>query len=74
MKKHIQGTAKYISLEGGFWGIVGNDNINYQPVSMPEQLKANGRKVECTIETLDDAFTIAMWGTPCQIISFCTLS
>ncbi|MBT8229590.1 MAG: hypothetical protein KJO50_04975 [Bacteroidia bacterium] len=74
MRKEIRGTAKYFNLEGGFWGIVGDDNNNYQPIQMPEQLKTQGRKLECTIEILQDVFTIAMWGTPCKVISFCTLT
>ena len=72
MRKELFGKVIYVDLEGGFWGIQGKDNNKYQPINMPEQLKSIGKNIECTIEILD-VFTLTMWGTPCKIISFCTI-
>ncbi|MDX1700200.1 MAG: hypothetical protein R3250_06245 [Melioribacteraceae bacterium] len=70
----LEGRAKYIHLETGFWGIIGKNGKEYLPVNMPEQLKLNGATVKCTAEVLNDFDTIYQWGIPIRIISFHTIS
>lgn len=72
MAKRIKGVVKHFDLEGGFWGIVAEDD--YLPLNMPEQLKTHNSKIECTIVIDDDVFTSFSWGTPCRVISFTTLN
>ncbi len=67
--KTIIGTVVRKNLGIGFWGIVGDDGVDYRPVNMPEQLKKKGKKVTITAELTDD-MSIFMWGTAIKIISF----
>lgn len=67
----IKGRIKYLSFEGGFWGIETKEN-NFVPLNMPEQLKADGIICSCRISVLDDVESIFGWGMPCRITSFNT--
>ncbi len=71
---HIIGTARYIGLEGGFWGIEGDNGRKYTPINMPEQLKTNGAKVQIHAHLLEGAVSMSMWGDTIRIVSFETLS
>ena len=68
----IKGKVIFEDLGMGFWGIVGDDGREWLPVNMPNQLKVKGAVVEISaVES--DMESIAMWGTPIEIISFHTL-
>ncbi len=66
----IEGTVKYIDLEGGFWGIV-TESENYYPIHFHEQLKQHGLHLSCSIVKLN-VMTAQNWGIPCRIESFVT--
>lgn len=69
----IKGKSQYINLEMGFWGIVGDTGKKYLPINMPEQLKTNGARVECTARVVHgDSFV--QWGDRIEIITFETLN
>ncbi len=72
MKKfRIKGKVVHQDLEGGFWGIVGQDGRQWLPVNMPEQLKEEGKKVSLTVKETETV-GFQMWGTPIQVLSFHT--
>lgn len=72
MKQLIKGRVVYKDLNGGFWGIEGEDGRQYFPINMPEQLKIPEARVEITaIES--DMESIFMWGDPIKIVAFHTL-
>lgn len=64
------GEAKYVEVEGGFYGIVADSGASFYAVNMPQQYKWDGAKVSCTVELIKDAATMAMWGVPVRILSF----
>lgn len=68
----VRGKVHYVALEGGFYGIVADDGQQYYPINMPQQYKADGARVACTVTILKDAATLAMWGQPVRITSFTT--
>ena len=70
--KHITGTVKYQDLATGFWGIVDDKGGEWRPVNMPEQLKIEGKKVSIKARKVQEDFSIFMWGTPVEIVSFHT--
>ncbi|HAK59117.1 MAG TPA: hypothetical protein DCO77_01870, partial [Nitrospiraceae bacterium] len=39
------GTIRYISLEGGFYGIAGDDGKKYLPLHLTQEFKADGLRV-----------------------------
>ncbi len=58
----ITGTVQYQDIEGGFWGIVGDDNENYQPLKdLPTEYLSNGCRVQADIEPAN-VISFAMWG------------
>lgn len=71
-KKRVTATVTYIPQSGGFWGLIGENGEEWRPVSMPEQLKYNGKKVDVVLDDADDDFSIYMWGTPVVVVSFQT--
>jgi len=72
MKKfRIKGKVVHQDLEGGFWGVVGEDGRQWLPVNMPEQLKEEGKEVSLTVKETETV-SIQMWGTPIQVLSFHT--
>lgn len=71
--KTIQATIVYLSIEGGFWGLVDEQGHKWLPLNMPEQLKVEGANVFLTIREHPGTPTSQMWGTPVEILSFPTL-
>ena len=70
---NIKGKARYIGLEGGFWGIEGDDGSKYTPINMPEQLKSEGANVRVRAHILHGAVSLSMWGDAIRIVSFETI-
>ncbi|MCX8094738.1 MAG: hypothetical protein N3D74_00905 [Caldisericia bacterium] len=64
----MKGTIKYIDLEGGFYGIVGDNGKNYLPINLSQEFKINGLRVKFEGKIRNDVMTIYMWGTPIEII------
>lgn len=63
------GTVQYVELEGGFYGIVGDDGKNYDPRDLDDSFKEDGLRIHFRARTVDDAVSIRMWGTIVSIIS-----
>lgn len=65
----MNGTVRYIDLEGGFFGIVAEDGSHFLPMNLPEEYRVDNLCVAFTARKLDDVNTIYMWGTIVQILS-----
>lgn len=63
------GTITYIDLEGGFYGIIGDDGGQYLPLNLAEEHKVDGLKVSFTGTMERDIVTIQQWGQPITIIA-----
>jgi hypothetical protein len=50
----IEGNVRYLDLEGGFWGIVGSDGKNYDPVNLNTKYQTDGQLVKVEAEILED--------------------
>ncbi|RKZ23619.1 hypothetical protein DRQ23_02740, partial [bacterium] len=61
------GTIKYISIEGGFYGIITEKGKNYLPVNLSEEFKKDGLSVLFKAKPQRVA-TIQMWGEPVEIL------
>ena len=70
MKKKIRGTVKYLELEGGFWGIIGEDGTEYRPVDMPAELQEQELDVEATLLQVEEEMSMHMWGEPVKVQDF----
>ena len=58
------GTILYVDLEGGFYGIAGDDGTMYLPMNLEPEFRNDGQRVAFEYESVIDAATIQMWGTP----------
>jgi len=65
----ITGTVKYVTIEGGFFAIVGDDGRKYDPVNLPDDLKKDGLKVQGTARLKEDAISIHMYGPIIEIVN-----
>ncbi|GMT48372.1 MAG: hypothetical protein IEMM0007_1938 [bacterium] len=57
---------KWISLEGGFYGLVAKDGRRFLPNNLPPEFRQDGLAVWVRGKPADVA-TIQMWGTPFEI-------
>ncbi len=62
------GTIVHQEIEGGFYGIQGDDGEKYDPVNLPPDLKVNGLRVRVLADPLPAGNSIHMWGKLIKII------
>ena len=62
------GTVTYIDLEGGFYGIIGDNQENYDPINLPDEFQQEGLRVRFTAKYRDDLASIHMWGRIIEIL------
>lgn len=67
------GTIEFIDLEGGFYGIISDDDQHYLPVDLPEEYQQDGLRISFTLEESEDAFSIFMWGILVEIVDIAIL-
>ena len=63
------GTVRYVGLEGGFYGIEGEDGAKYNSASLPEAFREDGLAVRFRYrERSGDVMTTQMWGASVEIL------
>ena len=62
----------YQPINGGFWGIIDDKGEYWRPVHCPDQLKIDGKKVTVKLREVEEGFSMFMWGTPVEVVSFST--
>ncbi len=65
----LEGTVKYINLEGGFYGIIADNGGKYLPLNLDDAFRKDGLRVRFEATPLTDVATIYMWGTPVKLTS-----
>lgn len=65
---NICGTIKFLSEEGGFYGIIGDDKKNYDPMNLPDEFKKDGVRIKIKARLKPEIPTFRMWGTVIEII------
>lgn len=65
---YVKGTVKYVSLEGGFWAIYGDDGKHYDPLNLPKEYQSEGKRIKFTFKERNDLASFHMWGTIIEII------
>jgi inhibitor of cysteine peptidase len=63
-----KGTVVYMDLEGGFYGISGDDGKNYDPMNLPGEYKQDSLRVEFKYKKRTDLASFHMWGTIIEIV------
>jgi hypothetical protein len=66
----INGTVRFMTLEGGFWAIRGDDNVTYDPLGgLPAAFQSEGLRVRIEARRRNDMASIHMAGPIVEIIS-----
>ena len=65
----ITGTVVYQDLEGGFWGIVTDNHMQFEPISeLPKAVQVENSRIEAEVEPAD-VLSLKMWGQPVYVRS-----
>ncbi|MCX7833217.1 MAG: hypothetical protein N2490_03290 [Ignavibacteria bacterium] len=62
------GRVEYFTFEGGFYGIIGDDGINYEPMNLPVQFQEQGCKIKFKGLIRTDVMSIHNWGTIIELL------
>lgn len=62
------GTVKYLSFEGGFYGIVTNDNRSLDPLNLKKEFQVEGKKVFVVYRSKKEGASFHMWGEIIEIL------
>ena len=63
------GIVTYLSLEGGFWGILGDNEQNYDPLNLHEEYKIEDLHISFLYKVSDQQNSFHMWGTIIEILT-----
>lgn len=58
----LQGTVRYLHLEGGFWGIVADNGQHILPKNLPQEYRKDGIRLSFTAQEITGMMTIQQWG------------
>lgn len=64
-----KGMIRHVQVEGGFYGIVGDDGNKYDPINLPAEFQKDNLRVEFKGKLLKDRVSFHMWGTLIEIES-----
>lgn len=56
------GTVRWLDLEGGFWGIVGDDSTHYDPGTLDERFQHDGMRVRFDARVNESQMSTRQWG------------
>ncbi len=66
----ITGTVQYQAFGTGFWGIIGDDKLNYRPSKLIKALQKEGLRLTAEVEEAPNQMSVLMWGTAIIIKSY----
>jgi hypothetical protein len=64
-----EGTVRYQSIEGGFWGIVADDGSHFDPVNLAPEFQKEDLRVSFRAKLAKEQVSFHMWGTRIEITS-----
>jgi hypothetical protein len=67
------GTVVFVPLEGGFYGIVGEDGRRYDPINLADSLRKDGLKVRIKALSVEHGASFHMWGQRIEIVEISIL-
>lgn len=65
----VTGTVVFLSFEGGFFGINGDDGKNYDPINIPQEFRKDGMRVRFAAKELPGRASVHMWGTIVELLT-----
>ncbi|MBA7710334.1 hypothetical protein ES703_119276 [subsurface metagenome] len=64
----ITGTVRYVRVEGGFYGIVGDNGKKYDPVNLPPEYTKDGLRVKFQVKEMEGMVGTHMWGEIVEVL------
>ena len=64
---YTTGTVKYLSFEGGFYGIISDDNKNYDPLNLAKEFQKDGLRIMFKFIEKKEMASFHMWGMIIEI-------
>jgi hypothetical protein len=64
----VNGIVHHYTIEGGFWGVRGDDGVTYDPLNLPAEFQQENLGVSMVVKVRDDLFGIHMVGPIVEII------
>lgn len=58
----LQGTVRYLNLEGGFWGIIADNGQKILPKNLPQEYRKDGIRLSFSAQEITGMMTIQQWG------------
>ena len=66
----INGTVRYVTLEGGFWAVRGDDGVTYDPMNgLAPQYQRENLRVTLVAKVRDDIGGVHMVGPIVEVLS-----
>jgi hypothetical protein len=65
----VTGTVVFLSFEGGFYGITGDDGKHYDPTNLAPEFQKDGLRVRFEAKTLQGMASYHQWGTLVELIT-----
>jgi len=62
------GTVVYVSIEGGFYGIKGDNGKNYDPRNLSDEFKKDSLRVSFEYKVSENQTSTHMWGELIEIV------
>ena len=62
------GTIKQVGVEGGFFGIAGDDGQSYDPQNLPDDFKVDNLKVRFQLKKSENQASFHMWGIIVDVV------
>jgi hypothetical protein len=70
----VNGTVQFMTFEGGFWAVRGDDNVTYDPMNgLPAAFQVEGLRVRLEAKRRDDLVGVHMAGPIVEIITITRL-
>jgi len=71
---HLTGQVYYGNTGGGFYGIIGDDGIKYQPTNLPRKFKKEGLSLKFDAKTKSTMVSAFQWGTMVELSNISELT
>lgn len=65
----LTGKIQKVDIEGGFFGIIGDDGQKYDPVNLKDVFKKDGLAVKFTVQEKPGTVSFRMWGKIVEVTS-----
>lgn len=66
----VNGTVRFMTFEGGFWAVRGDDNVTYDPLGgLPAAFQSDGLRVRIEARQRNDMASVHMAGPIVEILT-----